>query len=291
MKAVTFVVTFSFCSYLLFAVLLSVHLKNRPEQIKLGFVPAATVIKCLTADQRYVAADWTILKAILYFGELMEKAKGKNLYASEPDYPGMFRVLQTGIRIDPYNADAYYFAQAVYTWDVGRYLEVNNMLDYGMKFRTWDYQLPFFAGFNAGYFLKDYKHAARYMQKAAEIAQEQQFATLAARFFYEGNETGLAIIFLDTMKKTAKDENERKLYSLRRTALVAARTIQSAVDEYRTRYGHNPASLELLVSSGLLKKVPDDPYGGAFYLDETGKVETTSKFSLAGSRNSPAKRH
>jgi len=285
-RAVKLAALLSLCSCLLIVGPFSAHLRNRPEQIKLGYVPEAAVLKCLTADQRYLVADWTILKVILYIGELIEKAHGKNIYASEPDYPGMFRVLQTGLRIDPYNADAYYFAQAVFTWDVGRSREVNNMLEYGMKYRTWDYQLPFFAGFNAAYFLKDYKRAAFFMQKAAEIAQEQQFATLAARYFYEAGENDLAIMFIDVMKKSARDENEKKLYAFRRTALVAAREIQKAVDAFRSLRGSPPERLDILVKDGFLKSVPADPYGGVFYLDENGRVQTTSKFSFAGARNS-----
>jgi len=285
-RAVKLTALLSLCGYLLIIGPFSAHLRNRPEQIKLGYVPEAAALKCLTADQRYLVADWVILKVVLYFGELIEKAKGGNLYASAPDYPGAFRVLQTGLRIDPYNADAYYFAQAVYVWDVGRYREVNNMLEYGMKYRTWDYQLPFFAGFNAAYFLKDYAYAAIKMKKAAEIAHEQQFATLAARYFYEAGENDFAIMFIDVMKKTARDENERRLYAFRRTALVAAGKIQRAVDAYRNRYSCLPTGFDLLVADGLLPSIPVDPYGGVFYLDEKGKVRTTSKFSFAGARNS-----
>ena len=286
MRVAQFTALICLCGYLLIVGPFAAHLQNRPLQIKLGYVPEATVLKYLSADQRYLVADWTILKAILYFGELMEKARGKNVYASEPDYPGMFRVLQTGLRIDPYNADAYYFAQAVYTWDVGRYREVNNLLDYGMRYRTWDSQLPFFAGFNAAYFLKDYQAGALYLKRAAEIANEQQFATLAAKYFHEAGEDDLAVMFLDVMQKTARDENERTLYAYRRGALVAAREIQRAVDAYRLRHGAPPERLELLVSRGFLKAIPEDPYGGRFYLDEKGRVQTTSKFSFAGARNS-----
>jgi hypothetical protein len=285
-KAVKLALLLSLCTYLLIIGPFSAHLKNRPLQIKVGYPPEAAVIKCLTADQRYLAADWIVLKVILYFGELLEKAHGKNLYASDPDYPGMFRMLQTGLRIDPYNADAYYFAQAVYTWDVGRFREVNNMLEYGMKYRRWDFQIPFFAGFNSAYFLKDYKTAAKYTKIAAEIVHEPQFANLTARYFYEAGENDLAIMFLDVMKKGARDENEKKLYTFRRTALAAAKAIQDAVNGYQRRHGRLPATLQELVAGGYLRSIPEDPYGGKFYLDGNGKVRTTSKFSFAGAHAS-----
>jgi hypothetical protein len=281
----------AFFGYLLIAAPFAAHLRNRPVQLKVGYVPEAAVLKFMTADQRYLVADWAVTKVLFYFGALVEKAQGKNLYASEPDYPGMFRILQTSLRIEPYNADAYYFAQAIFTWDVGRFREVNNMLEYGMKYRTWDSQLPFFAGFNAAYFQKDYRKAAEYMRRAAEIAKEQQFATLASRYFYEAGEDDMAIMFIDAMKETARDENEKKLYAFRRAALVAARDIQRAIGAYKSRYGRLPGALDDLVRKGFLQAIPADPYGGVFYIDETGKVRTTSKFSFAGARASGTMRH
>jgi len=193
----------------------------------------------------------------------------------------MFKMLQTGLKLEPYNADAYYFAQAAFTWEVGRYKEVNNLLDYGMKYRTWDAQLPFFAGFNAAYFMKDYKKAAEYMKKAAEIAQEQQFATLAARFFYEAGETEFGILFIDVMKSSARDANEKKLYEFRRKALLAIKSIEDATKLYQRSSGRLPTSIAELVTAGFLQRVPQDPYGGKFFIDQEGKVRSSSKLSFA----------
>jgi tetratricopeptide (TPR) repeat protein len=260
------------------------YLKNRPLQLKVGYVPEAKVLKVVTADQRFMVADWVVMKVIFYFGSLLEKENNDNLYASDPDYPGMFKILQTGLRLEPYNADAYYFAQAAYTWEVGRYREVNNMLEYGMKYRTWDFQLPFFAGFNAAYFLHDYKKAAEYMKKAAEIAKEQQFATLAARYFYEAGETEFGILFIDTMKGSAKDANEKKLYEFRKKALLAVKSIENALKLYSRAKGRSPAVIDELVSSGYLPSIPKDPYGGKFFIDENGKVRSSSKLSFAGAK-------
>jgi hypothetical protein len=289
MNRVKLAVLLSLCGYLLILFPFAEHLTNRPLQIRVGYVPEAKVLKFITADQRYLAADWIIIKVLLYFGELMEKAQGKNIYASAPDYSGMFRILQTGLRIEPYNADAYYFAEAAYSWDVGQYRAVDSMLEYGMKYRTWDSQLPFFVGFNEAYFLKDYKTAAGYMKKAAEIAKDQQFATIAARYFYDAGENDLAILFLDVMRKSARNDNERKLYAYRLSALLAARDIQTAVSRYLHKEGHMPKSLAQLVIAGVIAAIPEDPYGGVFYLDGNGRVQTTSKFSIAGARKSHSK--
>lgn len=272
-------------AYALLIVPFTSYLKNRPLQLKVGYLPEAKVLKAIAADQRYLVADWAVMKVIFYFGSLIEKAKDDNLYATKPDYPGMFKILQTGLRLEPYNADAYFFAQAAFTWEAGRFREVNNMLDYGMKYRTWDYQLPFFAGFNAAYFMKDYKAAAVYMQKAAEIGKLQQFANLAARYFYEAGETEFGILFIDTIKDSAKDANEKKLYEFRKKALEAVRSIEVAMNLYIRAKGAAPDNVAELVRTGYLTAMPQDPYGGKFYIDGDGKVRSTSKFAFAGSKS------
>lgn len=289
MSRVKYAITLLMCGYLLIVFPLAAHLKNRPLQIKLGYMPDSQVIKVLTADQRYFVADLIMLKVILYYGELLEKAKGENLYASEPDYAGMFKLLQTALYIDPYNQDPYYFVQAAFTWDLGWYREVNSLLDYGIRYRTWDYQLNFFAGFNAGYFLKDYKAAAVYMQRAAEMEKEQQFATLASRYFFEANEHDVAIAFLKSMRKSARDDKERKLYDFRLKALLAAKSAEDAIKVFRTRFGRLPQGFNELVVSGLLSSEPIDPYGGRFYMDENAKVRTTSNFTFAGATSARTK--
>ena len=266
------------------------HLRNRPVQVKLGYVAEAPVLKFISADQRYLVADSLILKVIFYFGELIEKAGDKSLYASRPDFQAMGQYLKTGLLIEPYNADAYYFAQATYSWEAGRIHEVNNILDYGMRYRTWDYQLPFYAGFNHAYFLKEYRTAANHMQRAAELSGIKIFSTLAARYFSEAGQDDLGIVFLEAMKKSARNEQEQKLYNYRLTALEAARTIRQALARFRQERGRPPTNLAELVGAGYLAAIPADPYGGEFYLDEAGKLKTTSNYSLAGAENSKKKR-
>jgi hypothetical protein len=278
----------SVVSYALLIVPFSSYLKNRPLNIKMGYFPDAKVVRYAAADQRYIVADWAILKVLFYFGSLIEKAKGKDqIYAAPPDYPAMFRTLQTALRLEPYNMDAYYFAQAAFTWELGRYKEVNNLLDYGMKYRTWDYQLPFFAGFNAAYFMKDYPKAAEYMKRAAELSGEQLFATLASRYFYEARNTDLAIAFIDVMKNSAKDVNEKRLYEVRRQAMQSVKKLESAAQIYHASYGTYPSRPSELVAEGLIESIPSDPYGGEFYFDQNGVVRSTSKFAFAQQQSIP----
>jgi len=254
------------------------YMKNRPVAVKLGYVPSAEVLRVTVGDQKLLVAHAAVVKVLVYFGTLVEKLQNKIVLP--PEYQNMYTTLQTAAKLDPYNNDAYYFAQAAFTWEVGRAKEVNQMLDYGMKYRTWDYMLPFFAGFNAAYFLKQYEPAARYMQRAAELSGNPLLTTLAARYYYESDKSKIGIDFLEMMEKGAKDEQTRKLYRLRRSGLQAVLSIQVAMSQFKKQYGRLPGRLGELIESGILKRLPEDPYGGRFYLDNLGNIRTTSKFAF-----------
>lgn len=261
------------------------YLRERPVAMKMGYMPEGKALKYMVADHRPLVGEWAVLRVIFYYGGLIVSEGERVRFKVPPEYYAMFRTLQTALQLDPYNTDAYYFAQATFTWDVGRVSEINDMLDYGMRYRVWDYQLPFFAGFNTAYFLKDFSRAAKYMKKAAMLSGEPLFTNLAARYFYEAGREDLGIIFLDSMQKNAKNEKVKELLHMRREALAAVKSIRQAAERFRSRKGRDPVAIEELVDSGFLRQIPLDPYGGRFYIDTDGTVASTSRFALSTKKN------
>lgn len=266
--------------YALFIVPFTSYLSNRPVAVKLGYFPAAEILRPCVADQRLAVAQYAVVRVLFYYGTLVEKLKHQ--ITIPPEYPNMYRTLETAIKLDPYNMDAYYFAQAAFTWDVGKIIEVNEMLDYGMRYRTWDYQLPFYAAFNCSYFLHDFKSSARYMQKAAELSHNPLLTNLTARYLYESGQTELGIKFLDFMEKDTWNSSVKRLYELRKRALQAVILLEKGIADYTAKTGKQLHSLQELVASGIIQDIPKDPYGGEFYLDAKGSVRSTSKFALMG---------
>jgi hypothetical protein len=249
--------------------------KSRPIEVKLGYLPHAQILKVASGEHRTTVAGMIVMRVLFYFGTVLQKFQ-ENVIV-RPEFLNMYRNIQSIVALDPYNMDSYYFAQAVFTWDLGRVREVNDLLEQGMTYRTWDPYLPFYLGFNHAYFLKDYATGARYMQVAAERSGNPLYAQLAARFFYESEQSALGLAFLDAMIKSATDKAVKRSYELRRDALLATRTIELARDAFRTRFGVLPTQPKQLVDAGLLQAIPADPYGGTFYFDEEGRVRTTSK--------------
>ncbi|MBE0577373.1 MAG: hypothetical protein IH613_15945 [Desulfuromonadales bacterium] len=263
--------------YVALVVPLGDHLRERPLNVKLGYTPDARLLKLVAGGQQTILAESMTLKVIFYFGTVIEHWIQQEFV--QPEYFNMFKTIEAAAILDPYNMDTYYFAQAAFTWELGRAKDVNRLLEHGMKYRDWDESLPFYAGFNSAYFLQDYDSAAKYMQKAAEVSGNSMYTNLAARFFYEAGDSRMGVAFLETMIRQAKNPQVKRLYEMRRDVLLAVQTLETGVADFAERFGKQPTELEQLVVRGLIAELPLDPYGGQFFLDDKGRVRTTSKFT------------
>jgi tetratricopeptide (TPR) repeat protein len=250
---------------------------------KLGVLPRVEVFSFVSADHKQLVAASLVMKVMMYFGGLMDNTPGQ--YKIRPDYQTMSRMIHGSVKLDPYNMDAYYFAQALLVWDAHAYKVATDLMAYGMKYRTWDWYLPFFAAFNSAYFIKDYQTAAKYYKLAADLSGEPLYATLAGRYMQQTGQTEMAIAYLSAMAKTAKNEAIRQGYMTRLNALKVVRVIEVARDSYTAMNGKLPTTISEMVSRGYLTGIPSDPYGGVFYLEADGRVATTSDFTFNKLKN------
>ncbi|CAH2031292.1 tetratricopeptide repeat protein [Trichlorobacter ammonificans] len=257
------------------------YMHSKPMEEKLGFVPSIRLIRSFSADQKELVGASLVMKVLMYFGGVLNKAQSGQVITEPTDLPGMSRLLHGAVQLDPYNMDAYYFAQGFLTWDAKQFTVANDLLEYGMKYRTWDWYLPFFAGFNHAYFLKEYAKAAEYYRRAGELSNNSLFISLAGRYLQEAGRTDLAIAYLTAMEKGELNPVLKKEYRVRRTAFQEVRRIEAARDRFREEQGRLPSDIGQLVRGGLLSPPPVDPYGGRFYLEPDGRVASTSKFAFA----------
>jgi len=273
------VLSLTVCAAFLLCLLTPVarHMQERPFVQRVGVIPQPAVMRFVTADQKQLFGALEVLKVLIYYGTSLEKAQQQRDIVH--DFQGMYPLIKTTTRLDPYNMDAYYFAQAILVWDMRRIDEANALLDYGMQYRTWDFYLPFFAGFNHAYFLKDYDKATFYYKRAGELTGSDLFIRLASRYMYEANQTGLAIAYLQTMKANARNETIKKSFDLRLTAFMAVKRIEDAQAAFLRDLARPAKNIEEMTQAGYLATPVIDPYGGTFYLDSTGRVRTTSKFA------------
>lgn len=257
------------------------YMRSKPIEEKLGYTPSIKILKPMSADQKELVGASLVMKVLMYFGGIIGKEQEGKANVAPPDLPGMSRLLHGAVQLDPYNMDAYYFAQGFLTWDAKQFKIANDLLDYGMRYRTWDWYLPFFAGFNSAYFIKDYPKAAAYYKRAGDLSGQDLHKSLAGRYMQESGQTDLAIVYLTAVEKDVKNQVLKRNYQIRLAAFHEVKRIEIARDKFKAAHGGLPVSVDQLVQLGLLAPAPTDPYGGRFYLEPSGKVATTSKFALA----------
>ncbi len=241
-----------------------------------GMILPPLVTKMLSLEFRGIAADFLFARASQYFGGKIAKRE----VVDKNDMMWLYRNMIVITDLDPYFEDPYYFGNSLLTWDVGMFKEANELLKKGVDARTWDWQLPFYLGFNKFYFLHENKEAADYLLIASKRPGAYDFLpTLAARLYSSGGRTEAAIFFLTSFMDNERDMRIKKNYAVRIDALKRILFLERSVARFKSKTGRLPRSLQALVQSGTIQAIPKDPYGGEFYLAGDGSIKTTSNLA------------
>ena len=249
--------------------------KSLPKDEDNAYVLPSPILKVMSLEFKGLTSDVMFLRAIVFFGGILER--GNIQGAQKWEWGWLHDTLNASTDLDPYFFDPYYFAQAQLTWGANMIREVNVMLDKGIRHREWDWMLPFFVGFNHFYFLQENDKASEYLMTASKRpGASSLLASLATRLAYKGRRTENAIVFIEQMLKEEKNESVRKEFEARLEALKGILLLERAVGAYKERFGIAPFSLKDLITAGLINRLPEDPYGGEFYISIDGYIKTTS---------------
>lgn len=184
---------------------------------------------------------------------------------------------------NPAHEDNYYMAAAILSWG-DQVAAANQVLGKAVAGRPFDFIPPFFLGFNHYYFLHDPLTAARYVKLAAErtdSAQNRQaFETTAARWTEQGSRPEEAIRILTAMQSATRLPGVKLYLEERIVSLRQLIDLRLACERYTSRYGRAPGELSDLVRVGLVRKLPPNPPGRAFVLDDTGVPQLVNLKSL-----------
>ena len=248
-----------------------------------GYIIPSKFSRILALGNQGLLADFLFLKTATFVGG----RSGSGMPLSEEDWRFVWCSLAVVTDLDPYFTDSYLLAEGLLAWDAGKPEEANRLFVKGMQYRTSDWRLPFFVGFNYFYFLKDYATASEYLIKASQITGSPAYLpTLAARLAYYGGKTKTALLFLKEMMADTDDPLLRNRLETRLLALEGATLIEDALEAFQAERGRFPDSLSELVSSGVLSRLPIEPYGGDWVFNKKGQVYSTSKFTENLPKNS-----
>lgn len=240
-----------------------------------GYTMPAAFSRVLALGYQGLLSDYEFLRALTFYGD--RSVKQERMSADDWDF--FAYSLDVVTDLDPYFLDPYVLGEGLLTWDAQRFEEANALLSKGMAYRDWDWQLPYFVGFNHFYFLNDYASGSEYMMQAAEIPGSPAFLkTLAARLAYYGGKSQTALLFLQQMLAQSNSDHLKRRMQKRLLALERAVQIEEALQRYRSEFESDPAALEVLVHHGYLQELPSDPYGGEWRILSNGRVYSTSKF-------------
>ncbi len=243
-----------------------------------GYTLPAAFSRVLAMGYQGLLSDYEFLRATTFYGD--RSIKQQQMSAQDWDF--FAYSLDVVTDLDPYFLDPYILGEGLLTWDTQRYEAANALLRKGMQYRTWDWQLPYYVGFNYFYFLRDFATGGDYLIQAAEIPGSPAYLkTLAARLAYYGGKTQTAVLFLQQMLAETNSEALKLHMEKRLLALQGAVQIEEALQHYRNADGADgtdPQELSALVRSGYLKELPPDPYGGQWIILQNGRVFSTSKF-------------
>ena len=96
--------------------------------------------------------------------------------------------------------------------------------------------------------------------------------------YVKGDAPDAAISFLRTSTSQAEDVETRKALRKQLDQAILERdaaALEAAAEAYATRLGVRPITPVQLAFEGLASAVPEDPFGGEYYLDAKGRVRST----------------
>jgi len=222
----------------------------------------------LSGEFAPLTGDFFLVKAAVFYSEVNQKNPEETLWLARAIYLASY--------LDPYYFEPYWTAGVLLPWE-GRIEEARAILTRGLKYLPQRWEIPFYLGFISFYFEHDNREAARYFLKASRLPDSPAYLPLlATRLAVKGSETRMAIAFLEQELQEVEDEKLKERLLKRLTALKAILYLEETLKQYKQRYGRLPVQLEDLVKKRLIPRIPPDPYGGKFYLTETGRIWSTS---------------
>jgi len=226
------------------------------------------VLKFLSLGFEEVIADYYWFKTVLYTGG----------DAKSMDFEYFASLVDQVITLDPHFQTPYIFGSVILAIEADDIDGSDRLLLKGFTRFPDAWRFPFGLGYNNYFHHGNPEKAARYLAIAARLPDHPSYLpALASRVYLEAGNPEVAIKFLETILDEAPEGQQREKLARRLEALRMILQLEKLAERFRQDGNGHLESLHELVDAGYLKKVPRDPYGGEFYLNEDGRVYSTSK--------------
>jgi tetratricopeptide (TPR) repeat protein len=246
---------------------------------ELMYFPSGRLMEMASVGFRTLASDLLWLKGVQYYGEHRR---------SDMEYPLAEHIFSTITDLDPQFVGAYRFGAFVLAQDVGQPAAGIELLRKGMLNNPELWQLPFDLGFLYFNSVKDNAKAAHFFRFASRFKDSPDITRRFTAFAYrKAGRTDVALSLWQEIYESSANEvmRETAINAIKRIRLDQMReALGELVEEYGRRIGEPPADLGDLVEAGLAEAIPDDPFGGHYFLDRAAEtvLSTTTVSEEAG---------
>ncbi len=235
-----------------------------PLDERLRLAMPAYVQVLLAGGDKYLASNLEVFRAVTLSAVIADP----NSYAIQA------KIQQQANLLNPYNQDNAYLAAAVLAWE-GQVEIAQWILNRTTIARDWDPEPPFYQGFNAYYFDKDYERAGELALIAAERADginRRFFRMTASRWFAQTEDKDTAIRLLRILQQTTTDADIQRQLAARIVQTENLHRIQTAMQLYTLLNGRPARQLTDLLEQGYLLVLPRDPFNHGFEVNAAGEV-------------------
>ncbi len=238
----------------------------------LAQLPKGEYLKPALLGYHHLGADFLWLRLIQVIG---------NKRNSADEYEWMYHALDVITTLDPQYAYAYY-AGGVILGDLANRPDLSTrLLEKGVKANPEVWNIPFLLGYNYYFLFGDPAKGAEYIMEAARRPDGPAYLPgLATRMAAEAGSPDTALVFLEARLQETLDPQMQEVLAKRMKEVIIERDLrilERAVETYRTQHGTLPATLTDLVVAGVLSMLPQEPFGGDYWLDsKTGSVSSST---------------
>ena len=240
------------------------------------FFPSPSVVERMSLGYRSLVADIYWMRTIQYYGRRIEADRRPVRYKNLAALLDITTTLDPDL-VDAYRAGSSFLAEPE-PLGAGQPKEALDLLDKGITRRPGDWRLRFDKGFVYFWYLKEFKQAGQIWLEAARISGAPLWMEpLAAMSFSRGGalETARSIWerqYQESDRPDVKANARNHLLSIQ--ASKDMWTLEFLIGKYQQRTGLLPWTLEDLVRTGYLKRIPTDPLGTPYQFNtQTATVE------------------
>lgn len=246
--------------------------KDYPKFENLLYLPTGNFIKSAVLGFDEIAADILYIKALGYFG---------GHYLSDKEYKWLYHILDVTTTLSPRFKDPYEFGAVILALEIGEVENSNKLLEKAFGYNPQYWRFPFYLAFNHFFYRSDYAAAASYMALASKLPGSPAYIpSLSSRLYAQAKKPEYAISFLTEIYNESDDKIIKEKLGIRIRELVIERDLnllERIIVRYRDLYNSRPLNLEELTQKGLIEKIPEEPFGGYYYIDtETGMPKSST---------------